>query len=164
MKLIPLPRKNGETLYAKVDDEDFDRLSGVDWRASSNRYAVKLVSLPRKNNGKKAVLAIWMHRVIAGTPDGLFTDHINGDTLDNRRCNLRFCTTSENAMNRKRRRDNQVATGVNKVKLGWEARICVRGKRKRLGIFKKKEDAVAARKSAEMLMFGEFAPKSEVNS
>ena len=48
-------------------------------------------------NGKRA--KIWMHAVIAGTPKGMETDHINGNGLDNRRRNLRIVSCRENHQN-----------------------------------------------------------------
>lgn len=42
---------------------------------------------------------VGLHRVIAGTPKGLVTDHINGNTYDNRRANLRHATYGENRKN-----------------------------------------------------------------
>lgn len=44
---------------------------------------------------------IRLHRLITNAPKGLVVDHINGNTLDNRRENLRVCTQKENTQNRK---------------------------------------------------------------
>lgn len=79
-------------------------------------------------------------------------DHINGDTADNRLCNLRAVTHSENTRNAARRCDN--TSGACGVKWHWQARlwtarITVDGKRMSLGYFRNKEDAIAARKAAE---------------
>ena len=43
----------------------------------------------------------WVHRIIMGTTNGMDTDHINHNTCDNRRANLRVCTHAENMRNRK---------------------------------------------------------------
>lgn len=79
-------------------------------------------------------------------------DHINGVITDNRWCNLRSVTRTENDRNRAVRRDS--ASGVMGVRRhgradGWVARITVGGQRMNLGYFKSLDDAIAARKSAE---------------
>ncbi len=73
-----------------------------------------------------------MHRVILGTPPGLFTDHVNGNQLDNRRENLRVCTPSQNQANKKLSKNNTSGhKGVEHVKKinRWRATIVVNGKR-----------------------------------
>jgi hypothetical protein len=89
---------------ARVDKDDYDRLKWLTWNASvtpaGKAYA-------RSGDG------VSMHRVIAGTAfilpsgkisyikrKGIDVDHINGDTLDNRKHNLRICTHRENLQNR----------------------------------------------------------------
>ena len=80
-------------------------------------------------------------------------DHINGNKLDNRIDNLRAATRQKNAKNQKLRSDNKSGVpGVffNKQRQKWHAYIKADGKRKHLGYFDKFEDAVAARKAAEI--------------
>lgn len=91
MKQIPLTKGR----FAIVDDEDFEELNRYKWYSDHKGYAAR--NSPYVN-GKRHV--IWMHRVIAGTPAGMETDHINGIKNDNRRSNLRIATTVQNAMNR----------------------------------------------------------------
>jgi hypothetical protein len=57
--------------------------------------------------GHKRSRSIFLHALIMETPKGMHTDHINGDSLDNRRQNLRVCTPSQNATNKRLRRDSQ---------------------------------------------------------
>lgn len=90
MKKIPLTRGK----YAIVDDEDYEWLTQWSW-CYNNRYAIRGMS--RGGVQKK----FPMHREIMKTPIGLETDHINGNTLDNRKSNLRICTHKENGRNRK---------------------------------------------------------------
>ena len=62
-------------------------------------------------------------------------DHINGDSMDNRKSNLRICTQKQNAQNN---RKPGVFTGVNYNKQNgkWVARISHNYKSKQLGTFK----------------------------
>ena len=90
MKKIPLTKGK----FALVDDEDYVNLTEISWQYASG-YAQ---SIQRKKGGKQ--YAIMMHRKIMNCPSGLVVDHINHDTLDNRKSNLRICTRSENLGNR----------------------------------------------------------------
>jgi len=89
-------------------------------------------------------------------------DHINGIRDDNRIINLRACTPSQNNMNRKVAGCNSSGkTGVSKnSNTGkWEAYIKINRKRKHLGHFVNKQDAINARIKGEKKYFGDFAPK-----
>ncbi len=74
---------------AIVDDEDFELLSKTSWHFHNLGYA-------RSGRPKR-----YMHRVIMNADKGKFVDHINGNKLDNRKCNLRFATVSQNRANSK---------------------------------------------------------------
>ena len=89
-------------------------------------------------------------------------DHKDRNALNNRKCNLRPCTVSQNCMNRSKRKDNTSGVigilwkkDVNK----WQARINENKKRKSLGYFSNKNDAIKARLEAEKRIYGEFAPQ-----
>jgi len=80
-------------------------------------------------------------------------DHINHDRTDNRWCNLREVTRIQNQQNQSRRVTN--TSGVNGVSLikssgRWRATITVNGKWKSIGHFINKEDAIIARKEANI--------------
>jgi hypothetical protein len=89
MKLIYL--NTGETV--KVDDADYDWLSKHKWYAKASAYNV-YACRSSYNNGRRET--ICMAREIMQCPKGKEVDHINGDTLDNRRENLEIVTKSEN--------------------------------------------------------------------
>ena len=93
-------------------------------------------------------------------------DHINRNELDNRKCNLRPCTTQENGRNKSIRRDNTSGIiGVNWYQKynKWVARIQIdKHVRKHLGYFDNKNDAIVARLKAEQEYFGEFAPQKHL--
>jgi len=93
-------------------------------------------------------------------PKNIQVDHINGDRSDNRWCNLRLVTNSENQMNSKRRYDNTSGfKGVSfcNVTGRWFAYINKNKLRYDLGRYDEIGDAIAARKSAELKMFGAYS-------
>jgi hypothetical protein len=99
----------------------------------------------------------WFH-VTGHWPIGEI-DHINGDPLDNRYCNLRIATRSQNNMNSKGKPSKKgMPRGVrwHAQTSKWNARICCNKKVLSLGYFTAIEDAVNARRKAEEKYFGEF--------
>lgn len=79
-------------------------------------------------------------------------DHINGNSLDNRICNLRDVTRSQNNKNLgigKKNKSGKVGVSFLKKRKKWIADISVNSKNKRLGYFDNKEDAIKARLKAE---------------
>jgi hypothetical protein len=136
-----------------VDDSDFDELSKHKWCYRSDGYAVRMSSYPNPK-------IIRMHRVIAGTPDGMDTDHINGDKLDNRRANLRTCTRSENMRNDGKHSDSTSGyKGVTwrKDTKKWQAQLGVKYKHINLGSFDTAEEAARFYDVAANAYHGEFA-------
>lgn len=113
--------------YAKVDDRDYSTLLSINWHFDG-RYAA--------NKNKKK---IHMHRLIMGDLP-LDIDHINGDKLDNRRSNLRFCTRSANIRNTDRVRKAK-RVSYNKT-LGYWAAKKLGGKH--IGWFKTEHEALTA--------------------
>lgn len=96
--------------------------------------------------------------------EGLAIDHVNGRTLDNRQSNLRVCTPTENAHNRKlSSRNKSGVTGVSWMadRWAWDCSLMVDRTVVRLGYFKSFDEAVAARKAAEIKYYGEFVRAEE---
>lgn len=139
---------------AVVDAEDFESLSRYKWAYHSNGYAYR----SERKNGK--TVSVLMHRVVAGTPDDLITDHINGDKLDNRRANLRACTYTQNLGNASLRSNNTTGyKGVtwDKSRGRWRARVNVDGREYHLGRFETRDEAVRAYDARARELFGEYA-------
>lgn len=132
-----------------VDPEDFERLRLMKWRAiGSKGYKYAYTSVDGKN--------VALHRMLMSA-EGTNVDHINRDTLDNRRCNLRICDHAENMRNRKQpAHSKQPYKGVEACKGSWRARIRVDGQRYHLGTFETPEEAYAAYCKASPLFHGEF--------
>lgn len=89
--------KLSQGLWAIVDDADFEELLCYKWCASRSSdtggvYACRFTSA--KNGRKKR--KVYMHRFIMDCNNGLQVDHINDDTLDNRRSNLQVLTQQGN--------------------------------------------------------------------
>lgn len=102
-KSIPLTKN----LTAIVDDDDYEWLMRYKWTAnekSPGRYYA--IRFGKASEGDLARRNLPMHRQILNAKSGQVVDHINGNTLDNRRNNLRLATTSQNNMNRGRQRNN----------------------------------------------------------
>jgi len=89
--------------FAIVDPEDYEKLSKILWCVTKNRNTFYVHRALGK--GKYQT----MHHAIMGIPEkGLMIDHINGDGLDNRKCNLRIVTNKENCLNKHWRKGNEV--------------------------------------------------------
>jgi hypothetical protein len=135
---------------AIVDDDMFEYLNQWKWYYA-NGYAIRHLLGQHR-------IQLRMHRIILNTPDGMETDHINLNRLDNRRCNLRICTKSQNRKNYSKRSDNTSGfKGVTKNNRNWRAHINKDGESINLGTFKTKEMATRAYDEAARKYHGEFA-------
>ena len=108
-------------------------------------------------NGKHSLVhrIVWiMHN--EEIPSGYVIDHINGDKLDNRICNLRLATSQQNSRNRAGVKGVCRVTRTGK----WQAAIQVGGRSVHLGTFDSEEKAVAKRIEAESFIFKEFSPRA----
>ncbi|MBN2182978.1 MAG: HNH endonuclease [Sedimentisphaerales bacterium] len=149
-RLIPLTQGK----FAIVDAADYERLAGHKWCLGGNNNGQYYAN--RWNHGK----IVKMHHEIIDVPEGMVCDHINHNSLDNRRCNLRVCTPSQNAQNRLPS-DGGTSRykGVcwNKEKRKWVAEICYKNQRIYIGCYDYEEDAAIAYDDMAIQLFGEFA-------
>ena len=154
--LIPLTKGK----FAIVDKGDGIRLSLVKWgcnRQKNQTYAMHTYRVGYKTG------FVLMHRVIIHAMPGDMVDHINGNGLDNRKCNLRICTSSQNNYNSKPKKNIVGRTskykGVSWVERtkGWKANICKNGIRIHLGYYKREMDAAYSYDLAARKLFGQFA-------
>jgi hypothetical protein len=149
----------GRQVYAVVDQCWFNKLAGFDWY-NKKGYAVRY---EKSGNGKLRM--IYMHREIMELDDGvsLPVDHINGDTLDNRRSNLRLATISQNTQNKRHGTGTSRYLGVSyEPKTGkWRCRIVVDGKTIQLGTWPSEEVAAQQYDKAAVKYFG---PNARTNT
>lgn len=142
-----------------IDKEDWEKVKDYRWYAKKiPRYKDKYhaMSTIKKEDGTNTT--ITLHRLIMDAPENLQVDHVNHEPLDNRKENLRLCTSSENAANREKHRNNKSGyTGVVSVAGGWVAQLTCAGERITMGPFETKEEAARAYDRKKLEEFGAFA-------
>ncbi len=156
MKKIKLRGIVGKGKFALVDDEDYNKFNKYSYHLSV--YATRCILKRIGGKNKK----IRLHREIMNAKDDQMIDHINGNKLDNRKCNLRFCNPSQNNANRKKQSFNKIGlkgvsytTDNNSNK--YRARIGYRGKDVWIGTFDNSIDASNAYDKKAIELYGEFA-------
>jgi hypothetical protein len=135
-----------------VSVEDWDSVKDYPWYMDRSGYVARTSRKPQKK--------VYLHRQINQTPDGMYTDHVNGCKHDCTRRNLRTCTNSQNQANNKlHSKSTSGYKGVSWFKADkvWTASIKVNQKKIHLGRFATKELAAEAYNAAHKNAFGEFA-------
>lgn len=159
-KMIPLTQGK----FAMVDDADFEWLNQWKWCLAKTRFVCYAV---RHDCSVHPYKNLYMHRVIMAASGEQWIDHRNGDGLDNRRSNLRFCSRGQNRANAtKRMTGGSQYKGVSRSRHGdrWRASICIRGEIIRLGTFDSEEDAARAYDAAALRGFADFAKPNVIPS
>ena len=138
-----------------MDDEDLRLVEGYKWYLSTAGYACNITHKKGcTKNDKGRNIGLFMHRLITGARVGQQVDHINGNRLDNRRCNLRIVTHKENTWNTKKRENK---TGYTGVKQESENVFCARLSTKVIGYYDTAVKAAQARDLAAIAARGELA-------
>jgi hypothetical protein len=132
----------------RVDDEDRWLLEQFRWRKRSDGYVIRSLYIGWID-GAYRYKRLYLHRLIMNASPGDIVDHINGDRLDNRRCNLRVVTQHINMQNRSLRphaRNTSGYRGVvwDKRRRKWAARAKTNGKQHFIGYFSERELAAEA--------------------
>jgi hypothetical protein len=151
--------------YSTFIDAEDAVLASFKWRVrilETRMYAVRNAG-PRHQVKHFALHRLVVERMLGRSLTGAdVIDHIDGDGLNNRRANLRLCTTSQNGANRGKQSNNTSGfKGVSwhKASNRWRATINVNGKHKHIGNFETPEAAYKAYCEAAAYYFGEFAKK-----
>jgi hypothetical protein len=123
--------------YAIVDDDDYPLLKKLSWHhLKSGKHLIYAAT------GNPARL---MHRMIIAVPDGLYTDHLDGNGLNNQKSNLRIVSHRENMQNVHIKKSS-IYPGVtwDKYNEKWRAKIKINGKHLCLGRYDLEIDAFNA--------------------
>lgn len=159
MKEIELTRG----FKAIVDDDDFEKLSKFKWHVFVSKNTNYAQRKSPQYKGKRGT--IRMHRVILGVSDGRIIDHINRNGLDNRKCNLRVVTASQNNMNKIKVRGESKFKGIhwNKKAQKWSARIVLNRRITALGNYNTEVEAAMVYNIIAKKVFGKHALLNKLN-
>jgi hypothetical protein len=164
MKEIPLTQGK----VAIVDDEDFDELNRYKWcadRGFGTWYAHRGGRTVDGVRGPK----VKMHKQILVAPVGMEIDHINGDGLDNRRCNLRVATRRLNRYNVHTRNETRmglplgVAIIRKRSRIRFRARVGINGHDTYIGQYATPEEAGRVADEYRQKLIAELSAEIEAN-
>jgi hypothetical protein len=166
--VIFLKRKDGTRLECLIDREDLEKAKSFPnawqcgWSPGGRTFYVRGNT---RRNGKPN--SIIFHRYLLDAPKGMHVDHINHNTLDNRRSNLRVVTPTQNGQNKKGSNKNS-KSGVRNVVWRedvqkWCIYININRKTRNLGFYKSLEEAerVASEARTTLMPYSKDAMKKE---
>ena len=149
----------GEGEWTILEPGDYYRLRHFKWRLLGNGWNFYTVRDVKTKPYRTKVVSL--HREIMNHPQDFLVDHRNGDSLDNRKANLRLATHSQNSCNRRKTKSKTssrfIGVCFDKSRGRWSAYIRFRGRRIGLGRFKNEIDAAKAYDAAAKKYHGEFA-------
>lgn len=162
--IIYLERRSEDALETLVDIEDLEKVLNYKYKwcagwakHTKTYYAMATIYLGTINN-KPKYTTIHLNSFIMSCPEGMEVDHIDHDTLNNRKENLRVTTVTNNHTHRTKANKNN-STGYRNVSFfdgKYIVQMQINGVNKKLGTFDTAEDAnqFAAQKRKEI--YGEF--------
>lgn len=164
---IELRRKEGDNFWTVIDLEDLEYVSKWTWYARYNwsnqkYYATHTVYNPETKQASQT-MDLQYYLINQNRDTNIRVDHIEHDTLDNRRSNLRVSTNDENTKHRKGKNSNNVSGYRNVAYIKnikgtpYHVQLMVNGKNTVLGKFSDVHEAGAYAKKMREELYGEFA-------
>ena len=146
---------------AIIDLEDYEKVKDYKWGLTSYGYVTR--SQVYEGNTE-----LYLSRfILFPLKSPLLTiDHKNRNPLDNRKCNLRYATRSQNGINigpRKNSTSKYKGVGWNKSHKKWSSSIMKKGNRTYIAFFDSEEHAAMAYNCMAIKLFGEFAYLNDIN-
>jgi hypothetical protein len=141
---------------AIIDAADVPLVDGWNWYAIVHKHTIYAMRSDYSGTKRRGV---YLHRAIMGEPMGFQIDHIDGDGLKNKRCNLREATPTQNRCNQaigSRNTSGFKGVSFHKRIRKWRAAISTNRKTKNLGYFSTPEEAHSAYCTASRELHGEF--------
>lgn len=157
-KILLYNKKQEVIGEAIIDKEDVSRISYYKWRLSKGGTERSKCNGVVTGNGKETYTNS-LHRHIMDCPNNMYVDHINGNRLDNRKCNLRICTNQENNFNAIARNNNTSGyKGVwfDKTRNKWVSEIKISGRKIFIGRYEDIKEAAFTRLYTETLLHKEY--------
>jgi hypothetical protein len=166
---IELRRRNQESLWAIIDIDDlkkvveFDYTWHAEWKKDINGYYASATKHLGIINGKQKSKSLYLHKFILNDDSKIDIDHINHNTLDNRKENLRMSKVFENSRYRKGKNSNNISGYRNVAyiksikKKPYHVQLMVDGKNTVLGKFSDVDKAGVFAEEMRQKFYGEFA-------
>lgn len=156
--VIFLNRRGGAVMECLIDTDELAKAQEFDgkWYAHRNRGTDDFYAYGNAKSGE-GYKTVILHAHILNIPKGMVGDHINHNTLDNRRINLRVVTQAQNNQNKAGAYRSNNSSGVRgvtwkKSHQKWEAQVMVNKKQNYLGLFDILEEAAQAVANARTAM------------
>lgn len=167
---IFITQKSGNKYTILISTKDLQRLKDNNFsvyiRPNRNNQLLYPLMNKVKNrvNGRNTYTSVQLNRFILGVTDDVVVDHINHDTLDNRRENLRAIEPTNNSTNRKTHNKNNQSGYRNvcwlKVEGKYVVQLMIEGKNERLGFFDNVDEAGKFAEEMRKKYYGTYAGNS----
>lgn len=153
MQLIALGGKWGVGRFLKVDDEDFELASSRKWFMTKRGYPATGIYTP---GAKVWTKVVNYHQFILGKRPGFFVDHIDGDTCNGQRNNLRWVTPSQSVKNTGTKKLYKGVSATSSKLNPWKAEIMTNWDKRHIGSFPTEHLAALAYDFWAVHLHGDF--------